>query len=182
MCCWKFPCFSGVRIIAISRFGVNIFGITSRLGKNHVYSKYLPTILSYHTCPKNVKTDILLPLDVSKNCWTNGKQQKNRFHWAVLWKWINWFGQNFIYSKTSMTQTPMTHIPWLIRTCFWVPRKFFWQLRKNIFRDISGSFPILSKNVCCAYLLELLHWGSTNEYNQHTIIFKGTPILFPFVS
>ena len=97
---------------------------------------------------------------------------KNRFHWLVLWKWINWYRQNFIYSKTSITQTPMTHIPWLIRTCFWVPRKFFWQLRKKIFRDISGSFPILSENVCCAYLLELLHWGSTNKYNQHTIIFK----------
>ena len=29
------------------------------------------------------------------------------------------------YSKISMTRTPMTHLPWLIRTRFWVPRKFF---------------------------------------------------------
>ena len=46
-----------------------------------------------------------------------------------------------IYSKTSMTRTPMTCLPWLIRTrFFWVPRKFSNNSRKQIFKAILGTF------------------------------------------
>ena len=31
----------------------------------------------------------------------------------------------FIYSRTSIARTPMARLPWLIRTCFWVPRNLF---------------------------------------------------------
>ena len=30
------------------------------------------------------------------------------------------------YSKTSLTPTPMTRLPWLIRSRFWVPRKLYY--------------------------------------------------------
>ena len=38
-------------------------------------------------------------------------------------------------SKTSMTRTPMAHLPWLVRSRFWVPRKFF-----DNSSDIKGKF------------------------------------------
>ena len=40
--------------------------------------------------------------------------------------------------------------------------------RKHIFRDISRKFSY-HENVCCVYLLELPHWGNSNEYKQDNI-------------
>ena len=39
--------------------------------------------------------------------------------------------QTLIYSQTSIARTPMARLPWLIRTRFWVPTKFFRQLKKT---------------------------------------------------
>ena len=48
------------------------------------------------------------------------------------------------YSITSMARTRMARLPWMIRTLFSVPTKFFQKLKKKqIFRDF---FLILSWN------------------------------------
>ena len=44
--------------------------------------------------------------------------------------------QMYIYSRTSMARTPMARLPWLIRTRFWVPTKFFRELKKT---NIQGN-------------------------------------------
>ena len=41
------------------------------------------------------------------------------------------------YSRSSMARTPMARLPWLIRTRFWAPTKFFRYLKKT---NISGIF------------------------------------------
>ena len=38
---------------------------------------------------------------------------------------------NIIQIKNSITRTPMARLPWLIRTIFWGPRKFFRYLEKT---------------------------------------------------
>ena len=43
------------------------------------------------------------------------KYEKVHFCWKLF----------YIYSRTSMARTPMAPLPWLIRTHFWVPTKFF---------------------------------------------------------
>ena len=42
------------------------------------------------------------------------------------------------YSKTSMTQTPVARLPWLIQTCFDSLGNSLGSLRKYIFMDIYG--------------------------------------------
>ena len=44
-----------------------------------------------------------------------------------------WIGSTakIYYSRTSIGRTPMARLPWLIRTRFWVPTKFFKQLKKT---------------------------------------------------
>ena len=69
------------------------------------------------------------------------------------------------YSRTSIARTSMARLPWLIRTHFWVPTKFFHLLKKT---NRLGFFLILSRN--CMYSLESPHLGDSNEYTQHTII------------
>ena len=69
-----------------------------------------------------------------------------------------------------MAQTWMARLPWMIRTLFSVPTKFFQQLKKQIFNDFFFLF--YHGIVCCVYSLELPHWGDSNEYTQHTIIGK----------
>ena len=59
----------------------------------------------------------------------------------------------------------MARLPWLIRTRFLVPMKFFRQLKKTNIREI---FLFYHEIVCCAYSLESPH--HSNEYTQHTII------------
>ena len=59
----------------------------------------------------------------------------------------------------------MADLPWLFRTGFWVPTKFCW-LKKTI----KEIFLFYHDIVCCVHSLELPHWGSSNEYTQHTII------------
>ena len=53
--------------------------------------------------------------------------------------------------KTSIARKPMACLPWLIKTHFWVPSKFFRLLRKQIFREI---FLFHHEIVCCVYSLE----------------------------
>ena len=38
---------------------------------------------------------------------------------------------NTMYCKTSNVSVSMAYLLWLIQTCFWVPRKFFWYLKKT---------------------------------------------------
>ena len=59
----------------------------------------------------------------------------------------------FSYSKTSMTRTQMTRLPWLIRTRFYVLRKSSDSSRKQIFRDILGFFSnfIMKMYVVCTH-------------------------------
>ena len=66
--------------------------------------------------------------------------------------------QKYIYSNT-------THLPWLIQTRFWLPRKVFNinSSRKQIFRDI-----FLSWKLCCVYSLELPH---RKKYETYQCIF-----------
>ena len=45
-----------------------------------------------------------------------------------------------IYSKISRTQTPMARLPWLIRTRFWDPTKFFRELKKTNIRIMMFFF------------------------------------------
>ena len=61
---------------------------------------------------------------------------------------------NYVYSQASMTLTSMACLPWLIRTRFLVPRKFFKSSRKQIFRKI---FVLYHENECCVYSLESPH-------------------------
>ena len=52
-----------------------------------------------------------------------------------LLKWLHSIDQDGIYTKnysiTAMTQTPMACLPWIIRTHFLIPRKFFQNLKKT---------------------------------------------------
>ena len=61
-----------------------------------------------------------------------------------FWPWALWSKRMECFG----IQTPLTCLLWLIQTHFWVPRKFFWQLKKTN-EDILG-FPILfyHENVC----------------------------------
>ena len=60
-----------------------------------------------------------------------------------------------LYSKTSMTRTPMSCLPWLVRTRFKSLGNSSDSSRKQKFRDILGFFFLLNhENVCGMYLLE----------------------------
>ena len=50
------------------------------------------------------------------------------------------------YSKTSMTRTPMTRLPWLIQTRLAQESKDLWTFK--------GNFLISSWNICCVNSLE----------------------------
>ena len=56
------------------------------------------------------------------------------------------------YSRTSMAQTPIARLPWLIRTRFWVSTKFFRHLKKT---NIYGNFLILSWNCMLCVLIRI---------------------------
>ena len=45
---------------------------------------------------------------------------------------------------------------------------------------ISRSVPILflHENICCRYSLEVPHWGTSNEYPQHTFSWRNMKIIF----
>ena len=60
----------------------------------------------------------------------------------------------------------MARLPWLIRTRFGVPNKFFDSSRKQIFKEIVSFYHEI---VCCVYSLESPHRGNSNEYTQRTI-------------
>ena len=54
--------------------------------------------------------------------------------------------------------------------------------RKQIFRSLLGSFPICQVYVCCVFSLESPHWGDSNEYTQHTILYRRSkrhPYIIP---
>ena len=72
-------------------------------------------------------------------------------------------------SQTSIARTPIARLPWLIRTHFWVPRKFFRQLKKNKY---LGKF--YQDIVCCVYSSESPHQvHSTYNYcveNQKDVL------------
>ena len=60
-----------------------------------------------------------------------------------------------LYSKTSMTRTPMYCLPWLVRTRFKSLGNSSDSSRKQKFRDILGFFFLFNhENVCDMYLLE----------------------------
>ena len=50
-------------------------------------------------------------------------------------------GASALVCRKTSRRTPMTCLPWRIRTRFWVPTKLFRQLKKT---SISGNFLILS--------------------------------------
>ena len=62
----------------------------------------------------------------------------------------------------------MAHLPWQIRTRFWVPTKFLRQLKKTIIEDIFFLF--YHKVVCCVYSYESHRRDDSNEYTQQAII------------
>ena len=93
--------------------------------------------------------------------WWNFQYRRVFVMWYVLCS----------YSKTSITRTPMALLPWLIRTLFWRHRKFFWERKKQIFRDIlMKKLFLLCEHVYCVYLLESPHRHNTKEYTQYKII------------
>ena len=66
-----------------------------------------------------------------------------------------------------MARTPMTRLPWLIRTRFESQRNSSDSSRKQIFKEI---FLFYRDIVCCEYSLESPLRGDSNEYTQHIII------------
>ena len=42
----------------------------------------------------------------------------------------------------------------------------------------SDIFPISAQNIDCGYLLELPHWGSSNEYPQFMFLSKIRKIIY----
>ena len=85
-----------------------------------------------------------------------------------------------IYSRTSMTRTPMARLPRLFRIRSWVPRKTSNSCRHYYIWNNLGWFFIILILVYCVYSLE---WGNSNENTQHTFIFKkfekNIPIMPP---
>ena len=71
------------------------------------------------------------------------------------------------YIITAMARTRIARLPWMIRTLFSVPTKFFQQLKKT---NIWGFFLFYHGIVCCVYSLESPHRSDSNEYTQHSII------------
>ena len=93
--------------------------------------------------------------------------------WTIFLQFHGIYEMFYAHSKTSLTRTPMAHLPWLIRIRFLVPRKFSWKPKKaNINGYFRECFLILSWNECCVYSLESPHRGDSNAYTQHTIIIK----------
>ena len=72
------------------------------------------------------------------------------------------------YSITSVARTRMARLPWMIRTLFSVPIKFFPIAQENKYLGICLIF--YHGIVCCVYSLESPHRGDSNEYTQHTIV------------
>ena len=50
--------------------------------------------------------------------------------------------------RTSIARTPMAHLPWLIRTRFLIPTKFFRWLKET---NIKGIVLLYHEIVCCEY-------------------------------
>ena len=107
-----------------------------------------------------------------QRCMSDGSMASRNHAYIIL----NPLNPTFIYSRTSIARTPMACLPWLIRTQFWVPTKFFRyppphlpHPKKQIPREI---FLFYHENVCCMYSSESPHRGNSNEYIQHTIIVK----------
>ena len=70
-------------------------------------------------------------------------------------------------SQTSIAQTPMDSLPWLIQTRFLSPYGIPITKKKQILREIFLHYLEI---ICCVYSLELSHQYDSNEYTQHTII------------
>ena len=81
-------------------------------------------------------------------------QADSNLRWAHMSKstFSHVAAYNYVkYSRTSIALIPMARLPWLIRTRFWVPTKFFRQLKKKIFYGnflISNSLPYLNCLSC----------------------------------
>ena len=81
-----------------------------------------------------------------------------------------------IYSKTSMTQTPMTRLPIMKTRLFkyTVYRKFHLQKSVNFQIQKLWYFPyVCSKHTVVACSLELPHQGSSNEYWQSMFLSRN---------
>ena len=75
---------------------------------------------------------------------------------------------NLGYSKTSMTQTKMTHLPRLI--CVLESLRNSLDGSKQIFRDIYGKFLILSwKCLLCVLIRVASLMQNSNQYTQYTL-------------
>ena len=76
-----------------------------------------------------------------------------------------------IYSKTSVTRTPMARLQWLVRELvFESLGHSLDNPRKQIFMDILGKFSHFIINVCYVYSFESPHRSDSNEYINYTII------------
>ena len=64
------------------------------------------------------------------------------------------------YRKPSVTRTPMARLPWLIRTRFWVHRKFLWQLKKTNSWGNFGDFSYYVHFQLKRYLVYLVYFIS----------------------
>ena len=57
--------------------------------------------------------------------YTEESNVDNGMAYRHLSRIIKMHGHKTKYSRTSVAWTPMAHSPWMIRTRFWVPTKFF---------------------------------------------------------
>ena len=75
-----------------------------------------------------------------------------------------------VYNNTSMTRTPMAHLPWLIQTLFLNPitktRPFKYIENFTIKIKNSDIFHIPAPNIDCGYSLEPPRRGGSNECPQ----------------
>ena len=100
------------------------------------------------------------------NNWAQKVNDNIEVHADVLWpphKQLTIVATLTKYSKTSMTRTSLTRLPWLIRTRFKFQGNLSDNARKQTFRDILGDF-FYHENACCVYSLELPHRRDSNEY------------------
>ena len=82
-----------------------------------------------------------------------------------------------------MVRTAMARLPWLVRTRFWVLRKFLPIALENKYLGIfKENFVIYHESICWVYSLESPHRGHSNKYTNIPLFLFIYLFLFGFYS
>ena len=128
-----------------------------------IYPRYWDTLLPYHTCSKSWTCPVCYLLICVETAWwvTNRVDPDQMPHSLV--------SDLGLFAQACLSQ----YLGLLRNLGYHSLLKHASQKRHFFTPKILIFFLFLHENICCGYSLEVLQWGSSNEYPQHIVLWRN---------